>query len=206
MISWKRAPIEEIYAAPMSQDILLHQTSSDDKSIQRILVQSSSKAVINAPLEKIDITDWVFTLSDAEYQSCSTAHYAGGTSTNSDGKRMSINVEMVGPGLILEHYVEDISERHHCRLISLSDVLAPQGRTRIQVRWEMIATALTENTCELTNNVVTGATDDYLAFLEKNGVPYEAAKEAMQKALDAHNHEETPNFAKSIARKALSAS
>ncbi len=190
----------------MSQDILLHQTSSDDKSIQRILVQSSSKAVINAPLEKIDITEWVFTLSDAEYQSCSTAHYAGGTSTNSDGKRMSINVEMVGPGLILEHYVEDISERYHCRLISLSDVLAPQGRTRIQVRWEMIATALTENTCELTNNVVTGATDDYLAFLEKNGVPYEAAKEAMQKALDAHNHEETPNFAKSIERKALSAS
>ncbi len=119
---------------------------------------------------------------------------------------MSINAEMVGPGLILEHYVEDISEKHHCRLISLSDVLAPQGKTTIQVQWEMIATPLTDNTCELTNNVVTGATDDYLAFLEKNGIPYEPAKEAMQKALDAHNLEETPNFAKSIDRKALSAS
>ncbi len=189
----------------MSQDILPTQTTSDDKNIQKILVQSSSKAVINAPLEKIDITEWVYNLSDAEYQSCSTAHFAGGTSKTSDGKRMSINVEMVGPGLILEHYVEDISEKHHCRLISLSDVLAPQGKTKIQVRWEMIATALTDTTCELTNNVVTGATDDYLAFLAKNGVPYEAAKEAMQQALDAHNHEETPNFAKSIERKALSA-
>ncbi len=175
-------------------------------AIRNLLVKSSSKAVINAPLEKIDITEWVFNLSDAEYQSCSTAHFAGGTSTASDGKRMSINAEMVGPGLILEHYVEDISEKHHCRLISLSDVLAPQGKTTIQVQWEMIATPLTDNTCELTNNVVTGATDDYLAFLEKNGVPYEPAKEAMQKALDAHNLEETPNFAKSIERKALSAS
>jgi hypothetical protein len=189
----------------MSKDILSKQLTSDDKSIQDVLVQSSSKAVINAPIEKIDITEWVFNLSDAEYQSCSTAHFAGGTSTTSDGKRMSINAEMVGPGLILEHYVEVISEKHHCRLLSLSDVLAPQGKTTIRVQWEMIATPLTESTCELTNNVVTGATDDYLAFLEKNGIPFEPAKEAMQLALNAHNHEETPNFAKSIERKALSA-
>lgn len=174
--------------------------------IHKVLVKSSSKAVIHAPIEKIDITDWVFNLSDTEYQSCSTAHFAGGTSTTADGKRMSINAEMVGPGLILEHYVEDISEKHHCRLMSLSDVLAPQGKTTIQVQWEMIATPLTDGTCELTNNVVTGATVDYLSFLEKNGIPYEPAKEAMQKALDAHNLEETPNFAKSIERKALSAS
>ncbi len=190
----------------MSKDILPKQLTSDDKSIQDVLVQSSSKAVINAPIEKIDITEWVFNLSDAEYQSCSTAHFAGGTSKTSDGKRMSINVEMVGPGLILEHYIEVISEKHHCRLLSLSDVLAPQGKTTIRVQWEMIATPLTESTCELTNKVVTGATDDYLAFLEKNGIPFEPAKEAMQLALNAHNHEETPNFAKSIERKALSAS
>ncbi len=183
----------------------VHTIGGATNAIRKMLVKSSSKAVINAPIEKIDITEWVFNLSDAEYQSCSKAHFAGGTSTASDGKRMSINAEMVGPGLILEHYVEDISEKHHCQLISLSDVLAPQGKTTIQVQWEMIATPLTDNTCELTNNVVTGATDDYLAFLEKNGIPYEPAKEAMQKALDAHNLEETPNFAKSIERKALSA-
>ncbi len=188
----------------MSKDILPKYPTSDDKSIEDVLAQSSSKAVINAPIEKIDITDWVFNLSDAEYQTCSTAHYAGGTSTTSDGKRMSINVEMVGPGLILEHYVEVISEKHHCRLISLSDVLAPQGRTTIRVQWEMIATPLSATTCEFTNNVVTGATEDYLKFLEKNGVPFEAAKEGLKQALDAHNHEETPNFAKSIERKALS--
>lgn len=35
------------------------------------LVQSSFSATINAPIEKIDIPSWCFTLPESEYQSCS---------------------------------------------------------------------------------------------------------------------------------------
>lgn len=35
------------------------------------LVQSSFSATINAPIEKVDIPSWCFTLPESEYQSCS---------------------------------------------------------------------------------------------------------------------------------------
>jgi len=47
-------------------------------------------------------------------------------------------------------------------------------------------------------------TDEYLAFVEKSGASPEQVKDTIQRAIDAHNAEETPNFAKSIERKALS--
>ena len=38
------------------------------------LVESSFSATMNAPIEKVDIPAWCFTLREAEYQSCSPAH------------------------------------------------------------------------------------------------------------------------------------
>jgi hypothetical protein len=38
---------------------------------------------------------------------------------------MSINVEMIGSRLMLQHYVYEIAEKQHCHLVSLSDVLTP---------------------------------------------------------------------------------
>jgi hypothetical protein len=87
--------------------------------------ESSFTAVINAPIEKVDLADWLFGLSDAEYQRCSPAHIAAGTTRSEDGKRMSINVEMIGGSIVVQHYVEDIAEKHHIRLISLSDTFSP---------------------------------------------------------------------------------
>ena len=37
------------------------------------LVESSFSATINAPIEKVVIPAWCFTLPEAEYQSCSPA-------------------------------------------------------------------------------------------------------------------------------------
>ena len=42
------------------------------------IVDSSFTAIINAPIEKIDIPRWCFTLPEKEYQSCSPAHIAAG--------------------------------------------------------------------------------------------------------------------------------
>ncbi len=40
---------------------------------EHVIVDSSFSAVINAPLEKIDIPVWCFSLPDEEYQGCSPA-------------------------------------------------------------------------------------------------------------------------------------
>jgi hypothetical protein len=89
----------------------------------RLIVRSSAKAVINALIEKIDIPEWLFALTDEEYQRYSVAHIAAGATRTLDGsKRIEINVEKVGPGLMVQHWTEDIAEKQHCRLVSLSDV------------------------------------------------------------------------------------
>jgi hypothetical protein len=48
------------------------------------------------------------------------------------------------------------------------------------------------------------ATDETVAFFKEHGIPFESAHAARQEASHAHNLEETPNFAKSIERRALS--
>jgi hypothetical protein len=39
------------------------------------LVKSSFSATIAAPIEKVDISSWCFTLPESEYQSCSPAFF-----------------------------------------------------------------------------------------------------------------------------------
>src|SRR6266404_5857169 len=103
----------------------------------RLLVRSSAKAVIHAPVDKIDIPEWLFALTDEEYQRCSVAHIAAGaTRTPDSSKRIEINVEKVGPGLMVQHWTEDIAEKQHCRLVSLSDMFVQQERTKMQLTWD----------------------------------------------------------------------
>jgi hypothetical protein len=47
----------------------------------RTLSLSTVTAIINAPIEKVDIADWLLHLPDAEYQRCSHAHIAAGNTT-----------------------------------------------------------------------------------------------------------------------------
>jgi hypothetical protein len=77
------------------------------------IVDSSITAIINAPIEKIDIPKWCFTLAEHEYQGCSPAHIAAGFTTAPDGKRMSINVEVIGGSLMVQLYVETLGEKDH---------------------------------------------------------------------------------------------
>jgi hypothetical protein len=69
--------------------------------------------------------------------------------------------------------------------------------------WELSAKKIDDHTCQYSNHIHASATDKFLAFIKKNGITLEQAKAARQAASDAHNHEETPNFAKSIERRAL---
>jgi len=167
------------------------------------LVKSSFSAAINAPIEKVDIPSWCFTLPESEYQSCSPAHCSAGVTTAPDGRRMSINVEALGGSLMVQHYVEEIGEPHHLRLVSNSDVFTPAGRTKIGVIWDLKVKWIDDNTCEFTNSVHSSATPELEDFLGKQGIPWEVFQAARKPISEAHNRQETPLFAKSIERHAL---
>jgi len=167
------------------------------------IVDSSFSAIINAPIEKVDLPAWAFALPDLEYQGCSPAHVAAGFTTAPDGTRMSINVEVIGGSLMVQHYVEKIGEPDHLLLESISDVFTPSGRTTIRVVWELSVKALGDGRCEFTNHVMSFATDEMLALLDRQGIPFDVFRTQRQPMSIAHNQSETPLFAASIERAAL---
>lgn len=172
---------------------------SDD----RTLSLSTVTAIINAPFEKVNIADWLFNLPEAEYQRCSHAHIAAGTTTTDDGIPMSLNVETIGDALMVQHYVGEIRERSRCVMVSISDAITAAGRNKVKVVWELSVAKIDEKTCEYRNHIHATATDAFLDFLNKHNIPFEQARQARQEASDVHNREETPNFARSLERLAL---
>jgi hypothetical protein len=169
-----------------------------------ILAETSLDATINAPFDSIDLTDWVFGITDAEYQACSKDHIAAAASRTAGGKRMSINIERVGR-LIVQHYVEDIAERTHCLLVSISDAFGPAigDRGQLGVLWEFSIEAIDEANTTFTNHIRVNAVAGYEDALRQQGATLEQAQQLTAAALLPHNAEETPLFAKDIERKAL---
>lgn len=170
---------------------------------EQVIVDSSFSATIDAPFEKIDIPTWCFSLPDEEYQGCSPAHFAAGATTSRDGRRMSINVEVIGGVPMVQHYVEVVAEKHHLIVDSVSDLFTPAGRTKIRVMWELSVKPLGDGKCEFTNHVRSRATDEFLDFLARQGIPFEVFRAQRQPMSIAHNKQETPFFAASIERHAL---
>lgn len=167
------------------------------------IVDSSFTATIRAPIEKIDIPAWCFSLGEKEYQGCSPAHIAAGFTTAPDGRRMSINVEVIGGSLMVQHYVETLGRKDHLILESVSDVFTPTGRTTIHVHWEMSVKAIDGGSCEFTNRVRSRATEEFTAFLDRQGIPFDVFRAQRQPMSIAHNRGETPLFAESLERAAL---
>ena len=176
-----------------------HEGETED----RTLVKSSFSAIVNAPIEKVDIPSWCFTLPESEDQACSPAHCSAGATTSPDGRRMSINVEIIGGSLMVQHYVEEIGQPDHLRLVSSSDVFTPTGRTKIGVMWDLSVKKIDDKTCEFTNTVQSSATPELLDFLGKQGIPLDVFRTVRKPMSEAHNRQETPLFAKSIERHAL---
>jgi len=168
-----------------------------------ILAETTATAVINSAIQTINLTEWLFNLSDADYQACSTQHIAAGANVSPEGKRMSINVELIGENLLVQHYVEEISTPEHCRVKSLSDSISKLGTVKMGVTWELSVMALDENRCRFDNHVTVHSTPELLGALEKAGLTdMNAVKAGMLKNATDHNNEETPLFALDIERKA----
>ncbi|WP_152616767.1 hypothetical protein [Flavihumibacter solisilvae] len=167
------------------------------------IVDSSFSAVINTPIEKINLPEWAFNLPEKEYQDCSPAHITAAKTIGADGRRMSINVEMIGGSLMVQHYQEEVSEPQHLVLTSFSDVFTPTGRVVLYVRWELSVKAINDTQCEFTNHVTSHATEDMMKGLDKQGIPFDVFRAQRQPNSIYHNRMETPLFAASIERAAL---
>ena len=178
--------------------------TTTDILTDKVLVESEKTATIHAPVERVDIADWLLHLPDAEYQRCAPPdHIAAGTTTTDDGRPMSINVEVIGGTLMVQHYVAEVHEPHHCRMVSLSDVQTPAGWTKIQVIWDLSVTALDSASCRYTNQVFSYPTSAFLETLKVAGISFEDAVADRQAASDDHNRRETALYAQSLERKAL---
>lgn len=116
---------------------------------------------------------------------------------------MSINVETIGDALVIQHYHAAVHEPLHYRMVSISDAITKNGRSTVQVVWDLSAKPLEDGTCESTNHLNAYATDEFLDFIKAHGITFEQAAAARQAASDTHNREETPNFAKSIEGRSL---
>ncbi|HXO08872.1 MAG TPA: hypothetical protein VN880_12610 [Solirubrobacteraceae bacterium] len=167
------------------------------------VADSSFTVVIEAPVENVDIPAWCYSLSDAEYQACSPAHIAAGATTTPDGRRMSINVEDIGGSVMIQHYVEEIGQPNHLRLVSQSDLFTSSGRTKLDVIWDLSVKRLDDTTCEFTNSVQSFAPPEMIDFIASQGIPLEIFRAGRGPISEAHNRQETPMFAKSIERHAL---
>ncbi|TCR97851.1 hypothetical protein [Rhizobium sp. BK418] len=167
------------------------------------IIDVKSSAIVNAPIEKVDIPSWCFGLTEEEYMGCSPAHVAAGSTKTPDGKRVCINVETIGGSLMVQHFVETLSQKDHLVLNSDSDVFTPYGRTTVHVQWELTVKKVSEDRCELTTHVQSFATDEMLGLLNRQGIPFDLFRSQNLPIGIAHNEQETPRFAASIARAAL---
>lgn len=172
-------------------------------SVREDLVLSHAvvSADVEAPFDDVDIAQWLKTLPTHEYQRCAPGdHKAAGYTVDDDGTPMSINVEMIGTGLVIQQYRFEVAESHYCRMVSLSDILTPSGWTTTQVIWELRMEQLNGNRCRYTNTVTSHPTEDFLKFIAEHGQTFEEAAVARQEASGKHCGIETPRYAESIAR------
>lgn len=166
-----------------------------------ILSHAVVTADVDAPFDQIDIAQWLKTLPTHEYQRCAPGdHKAAGYTVDEDGTPMSINVEMIGTGLVIQQYRFEVAESHYCKMVSLSNILTPSGWTTTQVIWELRMELLHEGRCRYTNTVTSHPTEDFLEFIAEHGQTFSEAAQARQEASGKHCRVETPLYARSIAR------
>jgi hypothetical protein len=170
----------------MSQKVAVVTGSSSGMGYETSLILARNGFHTYASMRKLDGD------ADDEYQRCSPAYVATGATHSPDGRRVTINVEVLGGSILVSHFKEEITDKHHVRLASVSDSFTPTGRTTLHVIWDMSV-----------KYIHSRPTEEFLEFLAKQGIPFEQFKQARQPVSAAHNRQETPLFAASIERASL---
>ena len=73
--------------------------------------------MIDLPVEAINLPDWLFTLSEADYSSCAHGHRAIGMLGGAQRTGM-VNVESIGGSLLIQHYATRLAEKDHVTMVS----------------------------------------------------------------------------------------
>jgi len=169
-----------------------------------VLSHAVVTADVTAPFDHVDIEKWLKNLPTHEYQRCAPGdHKAAGYTVDDDGTPMSINVEVIGSGLVIQQYRYEVASPHYCKMVSLSDVLTPSGWTSTQVIWELGIEQLDGDQLRYINTVTSHPTEHFLEFIIASGQTFEEAAAARQKASGEHCELETPHYARSIAALAI---
>ena len=158
------------------------------------LFQTVCEAPINAPKEAFNLHDWVFTLSDKDYQTTARGHIAAGSSIHTDGTQTSINVESVGGNLLVQHYVAEVKEPDYVKMVSFSDLsLMKLIHVVVKVTWEMRLISVSDNECKFQNTVLA----EHPNFIMKIMSALALGGFFVRK----HNEEETPLFAQNLYKR-----
>jgi hypothetical protein len=159
------------------------------------LAGATSEVRLDVPASALHLPHWFYAFSDSEYQHCSRGHWGAGMSTSPDGRRTSVNVESVGGHLAVQHFVEEISEPDHLRLVSeRSDAwLFHLVHIHPRVTWEMTLIPSSDDSC---NFRCTVSVEHPSLFIKAASMlslfPY---------FVERHDHEETKLFAENLAKR-----
>jgi hypothetical protein len=156
-------------------------------------MKRSSMTVIDQPADRIDLAQWLSTMSDRDYQACSQGHRAAGT-FREGGTFGMVNVESVGGHLLVQHYLAKEATANHVLMHSTNTrvyVLHIFPFT-IEVIWTLGVERRDSQTAEFTCTVEARMPAP-LRFVASLGL--------LPLFLGWHVQEETPRFASDIARK-----
>lgn len=163
---------------------------------QYLLASAATEVPLSVSAADIDLPEWLFGLSDVEYQQCAEGHLGAGVSRLRNGKRTSVNVESVGGHLAVQHYVEEISTNNHLKLVSeKSDIwIFHIIHIHPRVTWEMKLIPRSDQAC---------------IFQHKVSIEHSSALVKIASVLcfvplfvRRHDHEEARRFAANLARSA----
>ena len=164
--------------------------------------EARATAIIHAPIEYVNLAEWMFSITSEEYAACAVGHQSAAQGRMASGKRFSVNLEVVAGMLMVQHYIETVSERCHVVGFSPNTVfwLSDTDYVLAQVTWELRVEERDATSCELTCGALSESDDE--PFVAKL---HEALKDvpAEHSPLQQHIEEEAPMFAKDIERKAL---
>jgi len=158
-----------------------------------VLADVVSKARIDAPIDEIDLSYWVFRMSDRDYRGCAKGHYGAGSSPLPGDGRSSINVEIVGGHVLVQHYEPEVFEPRHIRMVShASDMwIYRLFYTRVRVIWDISLVADGESACTFRDHIRVESGSRLIGWLSKLAL--------IQWVVQRHDDEETPLFARNCA-------
>ena len=98
----------------------------------------SHEASIPLAADAIDLAEWLFGLSEADYGACARGHRAIGV-VGGDRRFGMVNVESIGGSLLIQHYATRLAATDHITMVSEASraYLMHVAPVRVGVVWDM---------------------------------------------------------------------